>query len=505
MEPSTKIEPIDLESQATIALPEDPGNTSKCEANQKPSTKWEIARFSAGFTGNRLIHLTIEIFIVIRTKEFTQDVARAGFLFLIYTLASIVTAFIRFRFPTLFFGSNARALSQYFISQALMIGGFIAAFNVDSYGLLMAALIAAGAGGGSWALTLQTLSNLGSPKEQLGQVAVTRVLFETIGFLLPGIILVVMMYAGGTTLSVEAAVIDRSATALGVLALAFNIISFDQTVIKGAQIRLDDTSQESDETTMWGSVKTFFGTSVVLYFAIMVLLMSFCNVFLGTISIATEAYFGLKSADLAFAVIGLPLGSMLAAGYQTISSSKLKAGKSTIFRCASGLVGILVLLFALSSLMPLSNGSAAKATLFCYGLVSGIFYAPAFAASDKLWMTRLKDCTPSFVSRASVVKFIVTDVVIAGVFQLVTFLVDTALRGKTHPSEFTASAVLFLPLIILLLAALLATCFIQYPKESEELKEIREGYSTSDTSNSVDPAVSTSSEHEPDIPNNPPP
>ena len=145
---------------------------------EKYFSKSEMARFSAAISGYRIVRLSVELFLVVQIQELDMSISKAGLVYLMYALASIFTGLVLMRFPTIGLGTLTKAIAYFVLSMVSMVGGFVGIFLVQSFGWMIVMGIVTGVGSAAWNINFQTISNMAFPKEQLGNVAHFRQLFE---------------------------------------------------------------------------------------------------------------------------------------------------------------------------------------------------------------------------------------------------------------------------------------------------------------------------------------
>ena len=401
--------------------------------------------------------LSIELFLVIRTMHLTDNAAKAGVLFTIYSLAQVFTNLFYIKFPTLLHGNPFRVALQYFLATGLSIGGFIVSFSIDSYSMLIISLIVIGYGIACWSIILQSTSNLAFPKEQLQQLAFMRQLFEAIGFLVPGVCVTLVKFFLSNGVASDNKIIETSSKILGGTSFLFVVLSFDQVFSKASNIRYERTtrSEGKDASSILGHLKAFFGTSIFLYFMIYALYLAGTNLIMGTLSLVTERYFGLDATFFAISTIALPVGGMFMSIW-TLRQKSLPDDKSTTFKDSLYLFFFFAAMIALSPLTPIANETVAMVLLVLEGFITGALFSRASSSALSLWYHQLKQCDPKFVTRATIFNDIGQQVVMAVCFQLQTLLLEKVVIGSVEPSPVINSLVFFMPqAIFCLIIALL--------------------------------------------------
>ena len=406
--------------------------------------------------------LSIELFLVIRTMHLTDNAAKAGVLFTIYSLAQVFTNLFYIKFPTLLHGNPFRVALQYFLATGLSIGGFIVSFSIDSYSMLIISLIVIGYGTCCWTIIFESTSNLAFPKEQLQQLAFMRQLFEAIGFLVPGVCVTLVKFFLSNGVASDNKIIETSSKILGGTSFLFVVLSFDQVFSKVSNIRYERTTRSEGEaaSSILGDLKVFFGTSIILYFMIYALFLAMSNMKMGTLSLVTEHYFGLDGTFLGIHTIALPVGGMFMSIW-TLSQKSLPDDKSTIFKDSLYLFLLLATMIALSSLTPIPNETVAKILLILEGFISGAIFCRLSSSALSLWYYRLKQCDPMFVTRATIINDIGQQVIMAVCFQLQTLLLEKVVVGNIEPFPVINSLAFFMPQAILCMFITLLTRFLK--------------------------------------------
>ncbi|CAB9523941.1 Cardiolipin synthase 1 [Seminavis robusta] len=453
------------------------------------STK-DIIRFSAGVTGYRIVRLSIELFLVERTSELQLAVSQAGLLYLLYSLANILTGVALFHFPNAIFAGAATKNGAFIVpvlSAGSMTGGLFGMFLAESFSTMIIPSLFCGFGTAAWFIYYQTLTNLAFPKSQLGTVAQMRQGYECLGFLLISISLAMldslsMSEASSSPASdvnsMKMSIVQQSAVVLGVLAAIFHLVSFPVMssyasilVASGSAAEDEDLKDDIEKQTpiresIWGALQQFFGTSVRQYFALRSILAAFSAILLGTSSLTTEVIFGLQPNFLWITAIGFPLGGIISVGSGILFGSWVQRDPNSTVR--GGTTGLLVTLVLVIIIHPLVSVElsvpSAKFFLFIFGLTVGIIYSGTYVAAVELWYLRLKDCDVSFVSRASALHELGCQAVIAGVFQLQTILIEETV-SKGDPSRLVEGLVFFGPMAALLLIAYLVAISLPFPKD----------------------------------------
>ena len=254
-----------------------------------------------------------------------------------YSIASIFTGLVFMRFPTICFGRLSNAIGYFIVSVVLMFGGFIAMFQVQSFGWMMAMGIATGSGSAAWNINFQTISNLAFPLDQLANVARFRQLFESIGYLAPSVCLAIVTTVGGfnSTIDSDPEEVSKSFVSLSIHILAFIgmgfcVLSGDQIIMSAAKIQQKEEEEEEETLGVVATIKTFFSTSIVKYFLLNSLLLACSNTLMGTLSLITEMYFGLDQASwLWLPAVAFPIGSIISTAISMMNKTK-KSSKTVV-------------------------------------------------------------------------------------------------------------------------------------------------------------------------------
>lgn len=457
---------------------EQDGDKSRPLAGSSLLQKW---RFAAGMAGYRIVRLSVELLLILRIQELHWDVREAGFLFLLYSLASVAGSLLLMCFPSLFLGSSTRAWAFVVLTVGAACIGFVLAFNVESFWTMTVFASISAWGTAVWSTNYRTIVNLAFPDSDMGEISRIAQLYECAGFLLPSICLATVVsltnielmggregsleeYAEGTSGSV----VRYTASLLGAVAAMFYLVGAD-VMLRGAQ-HTRPGNQDTD-LSLWEATKVFFGTASLLkVFGINAVLLAAANIIMATMSLITEHIFGLEPTLLWIAAIGFPLGGILSVVLQLTKNDTIDA-KSSVMAGSAQMSIFTILCLVLSPLTaPPNSDAVAKMLLFFFGFIIGLLYSTTFASSVEWWLLGLSsNYDTSFVSRASVLYGIGMQGIIAVVFQVQTTIIDHVLT-KEELEEASSNvsyeaAVFFLPLLLFFLATWLLARSLPYPKD----------------------------------------
>lgn len=406
------------------------------------SSHSEKCFFSSATAGYRIVRLTIELFLVKHIIDAGFEVTTAGLVFLVYSLANVVAGLSFLWFPTLWLGTPFRATSFFVISVSLMSFGFIGILVTEALISMTFSGILCGIGTAMWFVNYHTLTTTAFSKENIGQVAQFRQLFECIGFLFPSLCLGVVSSTADSTESIL-----FSTIALCIVAGIFFLTSSGMVIRSASNIQRDTLVRTE---SVWNAIKTFARSPVSKYFVLNSILLAAANLFFATISVVTETYFGLEATFLWLAAIGFPIGGAISVAFALKRGSQ-KDDRHDVLVGSFYLAGIFTILTIISPWVanqsPADNEPVAKATLFGVGTILGFFYSGTFTSAFALWLGQLNDQSPDFVARANVLHNVGVQLIIACLFQIQAILIDMV--EDKNLSSIVESLILFGPLIIL--------------------------------------------------------
>ena len=439
------------------------------------TTNYQMIRFSSGIAAYRTIRLGIELFLLPWTKALGYSVGLAGNVYLVYSIASILTGVFFLYKPTACFGTYRRAWAYFLFTVGLSCVGFAAVLNVTSLLGIYAFAFVTGVGTAGWNLTYQAVTAVSFAEEELGKIAQFRQIFESIGFLLPSIALAVLANSnislnlpGHANTDGDQQAIRATAIVLAIIAFLFHLISSDQVIRAVAIMPVEEhVAEQNVKGRIWNSLKEFFTTSIAAYFWLTALLLSTSNIIMALMSVITKGYLGISNAEaLWIGAMGFPLGGIASVSLQI--RFQRKANKRTL--AIQGIIGMslfLTLCIGISPILPLSNEKVSQILLFFFGFWGGFFFSGTYASSLTLWLTKLKNYSLAFNSQAAVINNLGCQGSIAIIFQLQTLVVQFFIEDRSSTSIKT-SLVCFVPIIFILLIALcVISRFIPRPEDGK--------------------------------------
>ena len=433
---------------------------------QSSKGDWQTARFAAAIAGYRIIRLGVELSILPWITHLGYSAGIAGSVFLVYSIFSIVAGLFFLFYPCACFGKpHAQTWAYWLISVLLMCFGFAGMINATQLWVIYMCGVSAGFGSAAWNINYQAMCAVSFPKEKMETLALYRQLFESVGFLLPAIILGVRVSvsdaSGGNPIGVTAIV-------LALTAFLFHLLSSSRLVNAAVTTSENVSYSVLTPRDVWKAIKDFFTTSIVAYFWLTSTMLASSNLIMGTLSVITTDYFGLKELELWLGALGFPLGGIVS----VLVNAKFLMGKINIKALVMGGMQAMICFFAvpvlvaISPLLPVNSERTGMVSLFTFGLVGGFLYTLTYTSSLTLWLRKLKSYPVAFNSQAAVINNLGVQALIAIVFQLQTILIhSTGIEDGQQPA-WVVALVIFLPIIFILSLALVVTWkFIPYPAD----------------------------------------
>ena len=437
----------------------------------------EKLQFAAPTTGYRIFRLSIELFIIQHIINIGLSLPNAGTIFLVYSLADIISSLFFLAYPTICYGSRLRGAVFFCVTVEAQVIGFVGMFTATSFIRIAMFSCLCGMGSSGWFVNYQTLTNLEFPKDKLSEVAQLRQGFECIGFFLPSICLAILNSKHNESLDADS-IIRTSCIILAAIGFLFYLAGAYKIILAAGRA-LERTPTEiggdgcvppprppSSRASFRVSTVSFFGSSVTKYFILDSVLLALSNVLFGTMSLLTTYLFGLEGTYLWLAALGVPIGGI---GSVVIAQRSNQIGRDDKTRVVRGSVAMTILFILLIVMSPIQSkaledgGIASKTSLFMFGLYIGYFYSGTFTSAFALWLDKLKAFPTDFVSRANVYHNVGIQLIMAAIFQLQTLLVDKV-QGS-NPSNQVFTLTLLGPPALLLGLCLLVVSRIPHSKD----------------------------------------
>ena len=425
---------------------------------------WQTARFASAMAGYRIIRLGVELSILPRMTQLGYSAGLAGNVFLLYSVFSIVAGLFFLLYPSACFGkTHAQTWAFELVSVLLMCLGFAGMVNVTQLWAIYMGGVCAGLGSAAWNINYQAMCAVSFPEEKMHKLALYRQLFESVGFLLPAVILAIPKSSGG-----NGNPIGVTAIVLALAAFLFHLLSSSRLV--NAAVSMSDASVSYSVLTfrdVLKAIKDFLMTSIVALFLVTSIMLASSNLIMGTLSVITRDYFGLQDEqDLWVGALGFPLGGIVS----VLISSKFLMGKfnikNLVMRGMQAMISFFAVLIAISPLLPVNSKSTGTVSLFLFGFFGGFIYCQTYTSSLTMWLRKLKSYPVAFNSQAAVINNLEVQAIIATVFQLQTILIHSAGIDDGQKPSWVTALVIFLPIMFILSLALGVTWkFIPYPPD----------------------------------------